>query len=434
MSETVGDCAHPVMSALADLEETLDGCVELPLFGLSAGQVEDALVRAHALVNRIQGGLVLPLVHEAEARELPSAVDAPSTMTWLRHLLRVHPAEAKRMVTLAAAVESDFAATGRAVACGAVSLGHAAAVHRAVTAIPKEVAAWVRPDAEARLLELSREHDPKVVARLGRHILEVIDPEGADEILRRQLERQERAAAEAAELRLIPEGDGRVRLAGWLDTEGAETLRAALGPLAAPRPAGPEGPDPRTHPRRMADALVELARRALRYGDLPEHGGQPPTLVLSLGYEQLLAQLGTAGLDSGERLSAAAARRLACDALIIPAVLGGASQPLDLGRAQRTVSGPLRRALILRDKGCAFPHCDRSPEWCQGHHITHWADNGETSLRNSVLLCGFHHTVTHHGEWQVYIAPDGLPEFIPPPWVDLQQRPVRNDQHSPRPG
>jgi hypothetical protein len=272
---------HPVMSALADIEQRLSWCVETPLYGLSAGQVEDALVRAHALVNRIHGGLVLPLVREAEGRGLPAAFDAPNTTAWLRHLLRLRPAEAKQMTVLAAAADGDFAATGRAVADGTVSLAHAAAIHHAVSAIPAEAAAWVRPDAEARLLELSKEHDPKVIARLGRHILEVIDPDGADEILRRQLERQERAAAEAAELRLMPEGDGRVRLAGWLDTEGAETLRAALGPLAAPRPAGPEGTDPRSHARRMADALVELARRALRGGDLPDNGGNPPTLVLT---------------------------------------------------------------------------------------------------------------------------------------------------------
>jgi Domain of unknown function (DUF222) len=390
MSEDGGvELGHPVMSALADIEQTLSSCVETPLYGLSARQVEDALVRAHALINRIQGGLVLPLVREAETRGLPAAFDAPNTMAWLRYLLRLRPAEAKQMTILAAAVETGFAATGRAVADGQISLAHAAAVHTPVSAIPAEAAAWVQPDAEARLLGLSKEHDPKVITRLGRHILEVVDPEGAEEILREQLERQEHAAAEAAQLRLIPEGDGRIRLAGWLDVEGAETLRAALGPLAVPRATGPDGPDPRSHARRMADALVELARRALRYGDLPEHGGQPPALVLTLDYHRLAQELGTAGLDGGERLSAAAARRLACDALIIPAVLGGASQPLDLGRAQRTIAGPLRRALILRDKGCAFPHCDRPPNRCVGHHITHWADNGHTSLDNSVLLCWF---------------------------------------------
>jgi hypothetical protein len=240
--------SHPVMSALADIERTLASCVEAPLYGLSGGQVEDVLVRAHALVARIQGGLVLPLVREAEARGLPAALDAPNTVAWLRHLLRIPPAEAKQLVALATAVDTGFAATGRAVADGTVSLAHAAAVHRAVSAIPDQVGAWVRPDAEARLLELSREHDPKVIARLGRHILEVIDPAGADEILRQQLERQERAAAQAAELHLMPEGDGRVRLAGWLDTEGAETLRAASTRWPRPSPPDQKAPTPAATP------------------------------------------------------------------------------------------------------------------------------------------------------------------------------------------
>jgi hypothetical protein len=157
MSEDGGvRLGHPVMSALASIEQTLSSCVDAPLYGLSAGEVEDALVRAHALVARIQGGLMLPLVREAEGRELPAAFDAPSTMVWLRHLLRLRPAEAKQMTVLATAVEGAFALTGRAVADGAVSLGHAAAIHHAVTAIPTEAAAWVRPDAEARLLELRR--------------------------------------------------------------------------------------------------------------------------------------------------------------------------------------------------------------------------------------------------------------------------------------
>ena len=102
------------MSALADIGQTLSSCVEAPLYGLSDGPVEDALVQAHALVAWIQGGLMLPLVREAEGRGLPAALDAPNTMTWLRYLLRLRPAEAKQMVTLAAAVEGDFAATGRA--------------------------------------------------------------------------------------------------------------------------------------------------------------------------------------------------------------------------------------------------------------------------------------------------------------------------------
>ncbi|HEV7898594.1 MAG TPA: HNH endonuclease signature motif containing protein, partial [Planosporangium sp.] len=92
--------------------------------------------------------------------------------------------------------------------------------------------------------------------------------------------------------------------------------------------------------------------------------------------------------------------------------------------------GPLRRALILRDRGCAFPGCGRPPRWCDGHHITHWADGGPTTLANAVLLCGFHHRLIHHSPWQVSINPaDGLPEFTPPAYLDPNQRPQRNRYH-----
>jgi hypothetical protein len=134
-------------------------------------------------------------------------------------------------------------------------------------------------------------------------------------------------------------------------------------------------------------------------------------------------------LDTGGRLSPAQVRQLACDAKVIPAVLGGDGQVLDLGRSRRLITGALRRALEVRDRGCAFPGCDRPPRWCDGHHIHPWVDGGPTSLDNSVLLCGFHHRVIHRGHWIVRLGGNGLPEFIPPAYVDPQQRPRRNLYH-----
>ncbi|HET8661514.1 MAG TPA: HNH endonuclease signature motif containing protein, partial [Micromonosporaceae bacterium] len=86
----------------------------------------------------------------------------------------------------------------------------------------------------------------------------------------------------------------------------------------------------------------------------------------------------------------------------------------------------LRRALVLRDGGCAFPACDRPAKWCQGHHLKSWADGGQTCLSNIVLACSYHHRLLHHGDWTVHIAPDGRPELTPPAWVDPAQRPRRN--------
>jgi hypothetical protein len=109
-------------------------------------------------------------------------------------------------------------------------------------------------------------------------------------------------------------------------------------------------------------------------------------------------------------------RKLACDAMILAAVLATGSQPLDIGRAQRLVPIGMRRALIARDRHCAFPGCITPPKWCDAHHVWHWADGGPTKIDNLVLLCGHHHRLVHHSEWDV-VMDDGLPRFIAPPWV-----------------
>jgi len=166
------------------------------------------------------------------------------------------------------------------------------------------------------------------------------------------------------------------------------------------RPAGSAlgtQPDLRSAAARRADALTDICRRVLDTGELPDNGGEKPHLVVTLSWQQLRDQIGHGLLDTGDLLTPATMRRLACDAVIIPAVLGGDGQVLDVGRARRLIDGPLRRALVLRDKGCAFPGCDRPARWCHGHHIRSWADGGETSLTNSALLCGFHHREIHHG-------------------------------------
>ncbi|MGC5322913.1 DUF222 domain-containing protein [Micromonospora arida] len=93
------------------------------------------------------------------------------------------------------------------------------------------------------------------------------------------------------------------------------------------------------------------------------------------------------------------------------------------------LTGPLRRALVLRDRGCAFPGCDRPPRWCDAHHIHHWADGGRTSLTNAVLLCAHHHRHVHRGEWTVRLGGDGRPEFVPPAWLDPDRLPRRNHYH-----
>ncbi|WP_027344582.1 HNH endonuclease signature motif containing protein [Hamadaea tsunoensis] len=190
------------------------------------------------------------------------------------------------------------------------------------------------------------------------------------------------------------------------------------------------GRDTRTAAARRADALTYLCAQALMDGNLPESGGERPQLVVTLSWEQLRTKYGYGILDTGDLLTPETVRRLSCDAKIIPAVLGGEGQILDVGRARRLIDGSLRRALVLRDRGCAWPGCDRPPRWSEGHHIVSWQDGGPTSLDNSVLLCGYHHREIHRGAWEVHInAHDRHPDFIPPKHLDPLQRPRRNNLH-----
>lgn len=132
-----------------------------------------------------------------------------------------------------------------------------------------------------------------------------------------------------------------------------------------------------------------------------------------------------ADLDFGLPLSARSARRLACDARLVPVILGAEGQPLDVGRITYSCPMPMRRALVARDRGCCFPGCGAPPTRCDAHHVEHWAAGGSTALCNLCLLCRRHHRMIHAGEWAVRINTDGHPEFLPPPWVDPQRRPIR---------
>jgi hypothetical protein len=151
-------------------------------------------------------------------------------------------------------------------------------------------------------------------------------------------------------------------------------------------------------------------------------------VTVTVPLQTLQDRIGRATLGDSTTLSPEAARYLACDAKIIPAVLGAKSVPLDIGRADRNIPVAIRRALELRDGGCTFPACDRPAKWCAAHHVIHWANGGPTGLDNLVLVCRFHHRLVHHSDWQIRIV-DGVPVFRPPELIDPERRPLRNTIH-----
>ncbi len=151
-------------------------------------------------------------------------------------------------------------------------------------------------------------------------------------------------------------------------------------------------------------------RRVGLDGALPSRGGDRPRVLVSIDFDKLKAGVGAATMvDTGDLLDPATVRRLACDAQVIPQVLGGDSQILDQGRACRTAQGPLRVAVIARDAGCVHPGCTRPPRWCDVHHVVPWWNGGETNLGNCVVLCGFHHRLYDAGTWAIRFAGDAPP-------------------------
>ena len=435
-----------VDDALSAVEAALDSLAGAELWGLDGQELTGAVQELHRLQCRAQA-LSARLVAEVDVRGVATELGATSTAAWLIWALRLHPGAAKRAVRDARALHVDpagplvpqpregsagagatplpesgaLAATRAAFAAGTVSGEQVSEIIAALDALPAAVDSATRARGEQFLVAQARNHGPHQLTRMGKHLLHTLDPDGGERLA--LLETRDR---NQRELQIIRRRRGGFRLRGELDDELGATLLTVLDPLAAPRPADATGPDLRTVPHRYADALGDLLQIALGSGKLPTTNGARPTLVVTTELAALQQQLGAQGGDlrwagpvCGETV-----RRLACDAGIIPVVLGAAGEPLDVGRLSYPVTMAIRRALEARDRGCAFPGCERPPTWCAAHHIWHWEDGGPTSVSNTVLLCDRHHVVVHHRGWTVRIAEHGLPEFTPPPWIDPDQVPI----------
>ncbi len=161
---------------------------------------------------------------------------------------------------------------------------------------------------------------------------------------------------------------------------------------------------------------MATAQHALNTQLPPETHGTPARLLVTVDHDTLRGAAGVGTTADGTDLPPDVIRRLACDAEIIPAVLGSHGEVLDVGRLRRLVTPAIWTALVVRDRHCTFPGCTRPPLMCHAHHLRHWINGGNTSLDNLALLCGHHHRVIHHTPWEIRLNPDDRqPEFLPPP-------------------
>ncbi|KQZ90526.1 hypothetical protein ASD62_15790 [Phycicoccus sp. Root563] len=211
-----------------------------------------------------------------------------------------------------------------------------------------------------------------------------------------QLE-QDRACERRSLSQPFADGTGLFEYTMVVDAEAKTVIEAAVQGLSAPRPAEGE-PDRRPSGQRRMDALLEVVRRGVASADGVSTTPKAEVFV-TVSLDDLVARSNAATVfgsgEAGALIGPETARRIACDAGIVPVVLGKDGEVLDLGRRFRLFTSAQLRALWLRDGGCTFPDCTVPASWCDGHHLRHWVDGGATDLGNAALLCGRHHTVVH---------------------------------------
>jgi hypothetical protein len=398
---------------------------EVSLGGLSDADVVrlvDELTGASSRLTR----QVCRAAAEADRRRLGDATGARHTHQWWAARSRHTHAEAARLTKLGRAFEDDLhAPTGQALADGRLRVEQARIIVAAVDAIPASVSTaegvtriidpGVRAQARDHLLAAAVEHDAKALRRLGRRILDVVAPELGEAQEAATLAKEEARADATADFELNDDGNGRCHGRFTLPSHVGTMLKRHL--LALANPARHTEADLRDETgawkplrRRLGEALIEYVER-YPADATPTTAGVNAAIVITMTLEQLLGEHATALLDDGTRMSAAQARRLACEAGIIPAVLDGDGRVLDLGRTRRLFTKAQRIALGLRDGGCTARGCETTASGCHAHHDDPWSRGGRTDLTNGRLLCPRHHRLAHDPRYAMTAHADNKVTF-----------------------
>jgi hypothetical protein len=204
---------------------------------------------------------------------------------------------------------------------------------------------------------------------------------------------------------------GRWRLDANLGAETGELLAAALRVAHTP---DVDGEPARSAATRRADALGDICRHFLDHQQTRRGGRHRPHLNVVLDIDRYRALATGATTIDGTPLDRTTVERLLCDAALHRVLTQGRSAILDYGTTTRTIPAPLYNALVLRDRHCRFPGCDRPAAWCEGHHVRPWLDGGPTCITNVVLLCSRHHHLLHKPGWHAKLVPDATLEITDP--------------------
>lgn len=385
-----------------------------------------ALGEVDRLISRLQA-VRLSLVAEADRSEVAAASGLTGTSAWLAASTRRDGGHAARDVRLATALDNGLPVTREALAAGDMSTEHAQVIAAATAQLPAGLSLHERAAIESDLVHRARLVDPGTLRREGRRILSATERSRAevdaheDQVLRTE----EDSALAKSRLTWHHNDDGTTTGHFTLPSLAASILAKTVQQIASPRrfaqqaakAAKAAGANTRGE---LAAATWDAFRGAdgdwaHRYGtafvELLEHlptdslsGKVAATVVVTIDHDRLKDAVGAAHLDTGQDLSASETRRLACNAGIVPAVLGGRSVPLDLGRQERFFTEAQRVALATTYDTCAADGCDRPYAWSELHHEDPWSQGGRTDLAKAVPLCGHHHRRAHDPRYSNHIA------------------------------
>jgi hypothetical protein len=373
---------------VSELRSAIEGLRAESLPELPDARIEQDFAELHQVAELLEAERLRRLA-EIDRRGLYARDGHLSAASWLVGVHRVAWGMAREHVRVARGLE-QMPVTRRALEAGEVSMS---AVRSLVAAREADPEAFER--SEPVLVEAARVH---TLAELGRVVAF-----WCDRVQRERGSDGPDALHERRGLHASVTFGGMVRVDGDLDPETGESLLTALRAVldaevrsgTGGHGAGANGTgQDRTPAQRRADALGEICRQWLDRRERPVIAGERPHLTLTVGVEALVGE-GAATFDHAGRVGTDVARRLACDASVRRVVVAPGSEPLDVGRRTSVVPAAMRHAVIVRDRGCRFPGCDRPHAWCDAHHVVHWADGGPTALHNLLLLCRRHHRMVH---------------------------------------
>lgn len=386
---------HPAVVAASRVAAEVERVLALDPAFMPTADKEAALIAWSKVASLVEAERLRLLAAGSDVADAHGARDAG---TWLAHATRSDQADVRRDLKLAAALGERWSLLDDALAQATVNPAQARVIAHALEALPADVEGEVIAKAEAWLVDQAREFAPKELRALGRKVLDVVAPEVFEETELKALEAEEARARSLVRLTTQRVGDGTTIVRTRISDAAADRLTTYLHAYTSPgrgRAArtGAE-PDPAPYAVRMGRAF-EAFLEDVDPRRMPLHGGSATSVVVLIEEARLRAGVGLATTTTGQPMSVGQVRRLACSAGILPAVLGGRSEVLDVGRRRRFFTYAQRVALAIRDKGCRAGGCDLPAGMCEAHHLDPWGSGGHTNLDRGILLCSYHHHRIH---------------------------------------